>query len=72
MPQPKGQMQALVLEDGTVKIETGDMGGVAHKDADAFLAMMAKLMGGEQDVQKLKTTRHQHHDHGHDHDHEHA
>lgn len=66
----KGQMEIRVLEDGTIRVETNDMGsGVVHKAADDFLKMVAQLMGGEVDTTKVKQGHHHHHDHGHDHEH---
>lgn len=50
-----------VLEDGTLRIETGDMGkGVVHTQADAALGEIARLMGGATEKQKLPQ-RHRHH-----------
>lgn len=68
----KNQMTVEVLEDGTIKVTTGDMSGVDHKRADDFLKMMATLAGGTVKVDKAKHGKHHHHAHGHDHDHEHA
>lgn len=69
------EMTIRVLEDGTLRIETGDMGGVAHKQADDFLKEVQRLMGGQVEVTKSKDAHHHHHghdqahDHAHDHDH---
>lgn len=65
----KGQLDIRVLADGTLRIETGDMSGVNHKSADQFLAEMARVMGGEVEIQKAEHPHHHHHDHDHTHDH---
>ena len=39
--------------------------------ADNFLKEVARLMGGDVEITKLKQTHHHVHDHVHDHDHEH-
>jgi hypothetical protein len=71
MPAGKGQVIVDVLEDGTVRAETGDMSGVSHKAADDFMALLAQLMGGQVTDQKAKQSHHHHHDHAHDHAHDH-
>lgn len=65
MSQPlgKGEIDVEILEDGTVRSETGDMSGVNHKSADDFMKYLATLLGGE--VQDTKTK--QGHQHTHDH-----
>lgn len=60
----KGQIDVRVLADGTVRVETGDMSGVAHKSADDFLKLMATLLGGDVEIIKAE--------HGHQHEHEHG
>ena len=68
-----GQMNVRVLDDGTVRVETGDMGGVSHKAADDFIKELQRLMGGAPaEVKSTKGHAHQHahgHEHGHDHHH---
>lgn len=67
----KGQMGVQVLADGVIRVETGDMGGVAHKAADDFLKELARLMGGDVEVKQVQGVRHTHaHDHGDHHHHE--
>lgn len=62
----KGEMKIEVLEDGRVKVETGDMGtGPVHKSADDFLKMVEMMLGGEVDVEKIKKGHHHHHEHEH-------
>ena len=67
----KGQMEVTILEDGTVKVETDDMGGPDHKTADEFLKMLSRLCGGEVTEQKRDRGHHHAHDHAHDHNHDH-
>lgn len=71
MPVGKGQVDVRILEDGTVRTETGDMSGVSHKAADDFMKLLAELMGGDVVDQKVKQGHVHHHDHEHDHDHSH-
>lgn len=64
----KGEMKIEVLPDGRIKVETGDMGtGPQHKSADDFLALVAKMMGGDVEVEKTKHGHHHHHEHEQDH-----
>ena len=65
----KGQIDVRILDDGTVRAETGDMGGVHHKAADDFLKVLQQLMGGNVQTDKAKHGHHHHHDHDHDHEH---
>lgn len=68
----KGTMQVRILADGTVRVETGDMAGITHQAADAFLKDLAKLLGGVEDVTKAEHGHHHHHEHDHtDHHHHH-
>ena len=71
MPVPKGTIEVEILPDGTVKAETGDMGGATHKQADDFLALVQKMLGGP--VEETKARQGHHHFHAHDHgsDHQH-
>lgn len=71
MPVPKGTIDVRILADGTVRAETGDMSGVAHKHADDFLKLLAQLLGGPVEETKLDHGHQHHHDHGHDHGHDH-
>jgi hypothetical protein len=60
MPMPKGEIDVQILDDGRLRIETGDMGGVAHKAADDFLKFCEQMMGGA--VERAKAEHaHQHH-----------
>lgn len=60
----KGQMTITILEDGTIKSETGDMSGPSHKAADDFLKMIERMLGGQVTEEKIS--------HGHVHNHEHT
>jgi hypothetical protein len=73
MPQPKGTIAVDILADGTIRAETGDMGGVAHKAADDFLKYLAELLGGTVTDAKVERGHQHHHDHRHgDTDHHHS
>jgi hypothetical protein len=71
MATSKGQMEITILEDGRIKVETDDMSGPAHKTADEFLKMVARLAGGETTEAKREGHHHHHHGHGHAHAHGH-
>lgn len=65
----KGEMTITILDDGTIKTETGDMAGPSHKSADDFLKMIARLAGGvvtEEPLQKGHVHTHDGHTHSHD------
>lgn len=61
----KGQMSVRILEDGTVRVETSDMSGVAHKQADDFLKEVTRLLGGEFVDTKLRAAHQHHHTNAH-------
>lgn len=63
----KGEIEFRILEDGTVKIETGNLTGPLHQSADKMLQTLQQLLGG---TVKEEKARHQHHEHEH-HEHEH-
>ena len=64
----KAEMELTILEDGTIKINTGNMAGEHHASADEFIKLVQQLAGG---ARESKSTReHHHHHHGH-HNHEH-
>jgi hypothetical protein len=67
MPLPKGTMTVEILDDGTVKTETGDMGGVDHKSADQFMADLARYLGGSVAETKIEHGHQHSHSHGHGH-----
>ena len=60
----KGQMSVRILADGTIRLESADMSGVAHKAADDFFREVARLAGGTITDTKLKA-QHEHHHHTH-------
>lgn len=64
----KSEMRVEILPDGSLRVETGDMGGVHHKNADQFLQLLSEMMGGEVESASAKP-QHGHHHH-HDHTHE--
>lgn len=66
----KNQIKIQIEPDGTLKVETGDMGGVNHQSADQLLQELARLMGGAVVSGKVETGHHHHHHHDHSHDHE--
>lgn len=56
------------LEDGTLKIETGDLSGTEHKSAEDFIKLLSTMLGGEMQKEKLPhshthTRTHQHKSH---------
>ncbi len=64
----KGQMRVTILEDGTIKTETGDMAGPSHQAADDFLKDLARLAGGAVTEEKIGKGHHHHHGHAHTHE----
>lgn len=68
----KGVIDVRILSDGTVRSETGDMGGPSHKAADLFLIECARLLGGLTHIEPAKHAHSHTHAHGHDHHHDHA
>lgn len=64
----KGEMTVEILEDGSLKIETGDMAGAAHKSADEFLKEVLALCGGDEARTPLKKHHHHHGEHEHAHE----
>lgn len=59
-----GEMVITILEDGEIKIETGNMAGTSHRQADDFVKTVSMLAGGSTIEEKL--------DHAHEHEHEHT
>ena len=59
-------MDIEILDDGTVKITTDKVSGANHRTAEAFLAELARSLGGKTEV------RHKHGAHGHLHQHSHG
>ena len=44
------QLKISVLEDGSIKVETDEVGAANHVSAEKFLETMARLAGGETEV----------------------
>ena len=61
------KIKITILEDGTIRVETDQVGQANHMSADNFLKMMAQLAGGPTMVTKKGAGLHHHH---HDHEHE--
>ena len=61
-------IKITILEDGTIKVETDEVGQANHASADRFLAEMARLAGGQTETTKKPHT-HSHHGHGITHTH---
>ena len=49
-----------ILEDGTVKITTGNLTGSNHKSADAFVEEVAADLGGEVEKTRKNPLAHKH------------
>jgi hypothetical protein len=67
----KGEMTIEILEDGTIKVQTNDMSGPAHKAADDFLSMIGRLAGGEVTEEKIGHAHQHQHSHSHEGEHHH-
>ena len=62
-------MTITILEDGTIRSETGKVAAPVHQSAEAFLAGITTDTGGA----ARRDSKHGHaHDHTHTHDHTHA
>lgn len=62
---PNDKLTITILDDGTIKVEADQIGAANHKNADEFLAFLARLAGGAVDVKQRRG-----HHHGHQHQHE--
>ena len=56
-------VKIIVLEDGTIRVETDQVGQANHMSAEKFLEQMARLAGGETETVR-KGKAHTHHHHG--------
>lgn len=65
------KMEITILEDGTIKVETGRISGANHMSAETFLAQTIKEAGGVHERKSRPGAHHHHHEHGHGHDHHH-
>ena len=61
----KNDMDITILEDGTVRVQTGEVGGPEHLVAEKMLAWLAKELGGESTRVRRGHTHHHHHEHVH-------
>ena len=63
-------INVTILEDGTIKVETDEVGQANHMNAEKFLAFMARLAGGQTETIRKPHSHGQHtHVHGHSHSH---
>jgi len=57
-------MTIEILEDGTIRVETGDLAGPLHLKIEEFLELISKRSGGEVTVvKKLKESHSHQHSH---------
>ena len=62
------RITGVILPDGTIKSETGQISGANHSNAEGFFELLKGRLGGEE----VRESRgQQNHDHGHSHTHEH-
>jgi hypothetical protein len=62
------EIKITILEDGTIRIETDQVGQANHTSADKLLEQMARLAGGQTETVR-KSNTHTHHHHGVAHSH---
>lgn len=68
----QAEIRLEIMEDGTVKWETGRIPDEHHDDADALQQMLEAALGGDvQRTEKVAKGRHVHH-HGDGHVHSHG
>jgi hypothetical protein len=60
------KMTITILEDGTIKTETGKISAARHQSAEAFLSTVTKLAGGDATRQRKGHAHHHHPDHVHE------
>jgi hypothetical protein len=61
-------MTVTILEDGTVKVECGVIGGAEHMAAEKMLMWIAEQMGGKTTrIKEGHTHQYGHHHHHHHH-----
>jgi len=53
-------MKVIVLENGTVKIETDAVSPANHRNAEAFLLELARQLGGTTERRQKQGHAHQH------------
>jgi hypothetical protein len=59
------QITVTVLDDGSVTVETDDLEGPNHMQAERLVEFMARLMGGETQTTKKRQGHVHHHEHIH-------
>ena len=57
-------IQITILQDGTIRVSTDEVGQANHLSAEKFLEAMARLAGGESELQRKGRA----HAHTHSHD----
>ena len=65
------QMKFEALDDGRVKITTGEVGAEMHTNAEGMLKMLNDLLGGGARREARGDYDHEHHTHEGDHHHGH-
>lgn len=50
------QVKITILEDGTIKVETGKISGPNHLNAEQFLREMSRLAGGTVEIKRRTAT----------------
>lgn len=59
----QSDIEITILEDGTVRISTSEIGQAIHASADQMLKIIAQLTGGETKITKKHSHGHHHHKH---------
>lgn len=67
----QAEIQLEILEDGTIKWETGRIPAEHHDAADLFEAELAKMLGGQVIVDRKAAKAPHVHEHNHEHTHTH-
>lgn len=63
---PANTLNAIILPDGRVRLETGSFAGAAHTSADKFMQALMKELGVDVDERtSLGHVHHHHHHHEH-------
>lgn len=62
------EIQIEILEDGTVKVSTDEIGAANHLNAEQFLTFLSRQLGGETTTTRKRDA----HTHNHGHQHSHA
>ena len=61
------QIRFEILEDGTIKSTTGEIGEINHLSAEQFLKNVQRELGGVTETHKLPSTHVETHNHIHAH-----